>query len=92
MKLERLREIAEELRRLRVRGGVGYRDLEAVAKQLGRTRRGGEASSHGQWVSRFPALRPVTISRHKGDMKKGTKNAIISALEDDLAMWEMEIA
>jgi hypothetical protein len=91
MEPERLREISEELQRLRVSGVVGYRELESVAKQLGRTRRGG-ASSHGQWVSRFPNLRLVTISRHKGDMTKGTKNAIINALEDDVVSWEVEIA
>jgi hypothetical protein len=90
MESERLNEIAAELQRLRLRGGVGYRELESVAKQLGRIHRG-ESGSHGQWVSRFSTLRPVTIARHKGDMKKGTKNAIINALEDDIAQWEIEI-
>jgi hypothetical protein len=88
----RLSDITRELRKLRISGGVGYRELESVAGQLGRNRRGGESGSHGQWVSRFSTLRPVTIPRHKGDMKRGTKNAIISALEDDVALWDEEIA
>jgi hypothetical protein len=92
MNVRQLREISEELQRLRTRGGVGYRELETVASRLGRIRRGGESGSHGQWVSRFPTLRPVTIARHSGDMKRGTKNAILNALEDDVILWEPEIA
>jgi len=47
MERGRLFEIAERLRKLRITGGVGYRELESVAGQLGRSRRGGESGSHG---------------------------------------------
>jgi hypothetical protein len=77
---------------LRRRGGVRFRDLEAIAPRLGRTRRGKESSSHGQWISRFQVLRPVTIARHRGDLKTGTKSVIIKALEQDIELWEIELS
>jgi hypothetical protein len=82
--------IASELKALRERGSVTAGDLESLAASLGRTRRAG-SGSHGQWLSAFPGVRPVTIARHTGDLKIGTKKAIISALEEDLALWEGQV-
>jgi hypothetical protein len=85
-----LAKIAAELKVLRTRGGVAAGELESLAASLGRTRRAG-SGSHGQWLSAFSGVRPVTIARHTGDLKTGTKKAIIAALEEDLAMWQSQL-
>jgi len=37
----------------------------------------------------FPHLRPLSIPNHKGrDLPLGTKNSILTQLEDDQAAWE----
>jgi len=91
MDARQLAKIAAELKALRKRGSVTADDLESLAASLGRTRRGGGSGSHGQWLSAFPDVRPVTIARHTGDLKIGTKKAIIAALEEDLALWEVRV-
>lgn len=86
-----LSKIAEEMKALRRSGGVSYRELEQVASLLGRSVRSTEGS-HGQWTSIFAGLRPVTILRHRGDISRWTKNAILDALMEDVEMWEMKLA
>jgi hypothetical protein len=90
MDARQLAKIASELKALRKRGSVTAGELESLATSLGRTRRAG-SGSHGQWLSAFPGVRPVTIARHTGDLKVGTKRAIIAALEEDLALWEGQV-
>jgi hypothetical protein len=90
MNARQLAKIAAELRALRARGGVTASDVESVAASLGRVRRTA-SGSHGQWLSAFAGVRPVTIARHTGDLKIGTKKAIIAALEEDLALWEAQL-
>jgi hypothetical protein len=90
MDARQLAKIEAELKALRRRGSVTADDLESLAASLGRTRRSA-SGSHGQWLSAFPGVRPVTIARHTGDLKIGTKKAIIAALEEDLALWERRV-
>lgn len=62
--------------------------LQGLAKQLGRkpVKRGKEPT----WESeQFPELYAVTIPDHGGkDIPIGTKNSILTQLEDDLIAWE----
>jgi hypothetical protein len=90
MDARQLAKMEAELKALRKRGSVTAGDLESLAASLGRTRRDA-SGSHGQWLSAFPGVRPVTIARHTGDLKIGTKKAIIAALEEDLARWEAQL-
>ena len=90
MKARQLGKIEAELKMLRTRGGVTADDLESLAASLGRVRRAG-SGSHGQWLSAFKGVRPVTIARHTGDLKMGTKKAIIAALEEDVALWQARL-
>jgi hypothetical protein len=41
----------------------------------------------------FPNLRPLAIPNHKGrDMPRGTKNSILTQLEDDIDAWDETVA
>ena len=63
------------------------RDLEGVAKKLGRTKvnRGKEPV----WVNPDLGVFPLSIPHHGGeDLQIGTKNNILNSLEDDLLAWE----
>jgi predicted RNA binding protein YcfA (HicA-like mRNA interferase family) len=76
------REVASLRRRL---GSIRARELEAVAKALGReldTQKGKELS----WVSReLPHRNPVDIPRHGSrNLKKGTAASILYEFELDL--------
>ena len=66
------------------------RDLESLARRLGRKNVGG---THPMWVSTvFPSLRPLSIPHHGGkDIPAGTRNSILDQLDDDIAAWEEEI-
>lgn len=65
------------------------RDLESIAKQLGRTKvnRGKEPT----WESELPGRPPLSIPHHGGrDIATGTRNSILDFLEDDvLALQEI---
>lgn len=67
------------------------RDLEAIAKALGRTkaRRGKEPN----WINlHFPLHPPVSIPHHGGrDIPPGTRRSILDQLNDDLLAWESEL-
>lgn len=67
------------------------RDLEALAKALGR--RQAKRGKEPNWVNpNFPDLHPVSIPHHGGkDIPQGTKNSILDQLEDDLLAWDEEI-
>lgn len=59
------------------------RDLESIAKQLGRTKvnRGKEPT----WESALPGRPPLSIPHHGGrDIAIGTRNSILDFLEDDV--------
>lgn len=83
-----------KLRRLQKRIGVlrgsprKAKELETLAKAFGRKRakRGKEPT----WVSQtFPHLRPLSIPRHPGDLKRWTTESILDHLERfDVAAWQ----
>lgn len=83
-RLEKLRSDIASARRSSKRAA----DLEALAKQLGRSKvkRGKEPT----WESdEFVGLVPISIPHHGGkDIARGTKNSILDQLEDDLIAWE----
>jgi hypothetical protein len=79
-KIARLRRRVEELRR---RGGVHSRELEELARAVGRKRhaRGKEPT----WVSTLlPNARPLSIPNHPGDLNRFTARAILDQLDADI--------
>jgi hypothetical protein len=87
-KLDKLRKRVEELRK---RGGIGYSELESLARALGRVpcKRG----KHQTWVNEiFPDLRPLSIPRHGSkDLNRITANNILDQLELDIEKCEVLI-
>lgn len=83
-KLEKLRGVLASMRRSPQKA----RDLEKVAEQLGRrkVKRGKEPV----WESsQFAELFPLAIPHHGGrDLAPGTRNSILTQLDDDLLAWE----
>jgi hypothetical protein len=83
-----------KLRKLR-RQADSYRDsqpkaaaLVSLAIGLGRKKvtRGKEPTYES---AEFPKLRPLSIPMHKGrDLPLGTKNSILSQLDDDFLAWD----
>jgi hypothetical protein len=84
---EKLHKIKREIARLR-RTEAKARDLEKVARQLGRklVKRGREP----MWESTaFECLFVLSIPRHGGkDLAPGTRKSILDQLEDDVLAWE----
>ena len=84
-KLDKLRKRVEELRK---KGGIGYSELESLARALGRvpSKRG----KHQTWVNQtFDDLRPLSIPRHGSkDLNKYTTNDILDQLELDIDKFE----
>ena len=84
-KLDKLRKRVEELRK---KGGIGYSELESLARSLGRvpSKRG----KHQTWVHEiFDDLRPLSIPRHGSkDLNRITANNILDHLELDIDKFE----
>jgi HicA toxin of bacterial toxin-antitoxin, len=84
-KLDKLRKRVEELRK---KGGIGYAELESLARALGRvySKRG----KHQTWVNQiFPELRPISIPHHGSkDLNRITANNILDQLELDIDKFE----
>lgn len=86
MKKKTLEKLRGELARMR-RSPQRAADLESLAKRLGRKKvnRGKEP----MWESEEFKLYPLAIPHHGGrDLATGTKNSVLSSLEDDLLAWE----
>ena len=83
-KLKRLRQRIHNLRRRL--GGIKPRELEALAKALGRKRH--PKGKEPTWVSELPGRWPFSIPNHPGDLKKETARSILEDLEADLYALE----
>lgn len=86
MKARTLAKLRGELARMR-RSPQRAADLESLAKRLGRkqVKRGKEP----MWESTEFDLFPLAIPHHGGrDLATGTKNSVLSSLEEDLLAWE----
>ena len=80
-KIEELRRRVEELRG---QAQVPSRELEKLAKAIGRTpRKGGKHP-----MLEMPGRRPLPIPHHSRPMKNRTKDAVLTQLEGDL--WVIE--
>jgi hypothetical protein len=91
MNSRRLAKLQRQLDSLRGQGGVNRRDVESLARALGRRRvqRGKEPT----WDSVvFPESRSVTIPSHSGDLNRFTKDSILDQLEEDIERWEEEVS
>jgi hypothetical protein len=84
-KLEKIRKRVEELRK---KGGIGYSELESLARALGRvpSKRG----KHQTWVNQiFDDLRPLSIPHHGSkDLNRITAKSILDQLELDIEKFE----
>lgn len=87
-KLTKLQSTIEELRNRR---GIKPRELESLAKALGRTRH--SRGSEPNWVSEvFFDLRPVSIPHHGGrDINRFTAQSILDQLELDVERHQSEL-
>jgi hypothetical protein len=82
--LETIRRNMQALRRSQPKA----KELRGLASRLGRkrVRRGKEPTYESE---AFPHLRPLAIPNHKGrDMPTGTKNSVLTQLEDDWDAWD----
>jgi hypothetical protein len=86
----KLAKLRRELESLRRRGGIRSRELEGLAKRMGRERRA-QRSGEPQWVNEELRWRPLSIPSHPGDMSKGTAGSVLNALEEDLFRLEEEL-
>ncbi|MCP4646822.1 MAG: hypothetical protein GY852_03685 [bacterium] len=87
MNKNKLRRIRKEIEKLRPRGGIKSKELESLAKKLGRKKhkRGKEPT----WMSEeCPERNAVTIPNHPGDLNKGLAQGILDQLESDLFYLE----
>ena len=76
---------------LRRKGGVSARELQDLATGLGRTKFTGRGKEP-TWINpELPELRPLSIPDHGNarDLKIGTKNNILSQLQEDIDAWTL---
>lgn len=84
---KKLRKIRRSIDQLRRKGGVKPREVEAIARSLGRkpNPRGPEVN----WVNQLlPSSFPISIPHHGEDLNKFTKNNILNQLEEDVDMFD----
>ncbi len=87
MNQKRLAKLRRDLEGLRRRGGIKSRELEGLAKRMGRERRP-QRTGDPQWVNEELGWRPLTIPSHPGDMPRGTAGSVLNSLEEDLFQLE----
>lgn len=82
MNREKLKKLRGEIDNLRRRGGIKSRELEALARALGRKRhpRGSEPT----WISEVADCYPISIPNHPTDLNKFTARRILNQLEADI--------
>jgi hypothetical protein len=83
MNRKKLKKLRQQIDILRRHGGVKTRELEELAKALGRKRhkRGNEPT----WVSEeLRGSYPISIPSHTTDLNKFTARNILNQLESDL--------
>jgi hypothetical protein len=88
-KLDKLKRELSKLRRQSA--GIRSRDLQSLAKSLGR-RRIKKRTGEPTWIStRFANARPISIPDHPGALKRFTAGNILDQLEQDLFLFEEEL-
>lgn len=82
MNRNKLKKLRLEIDKLRGRGGIKSRELEALAEALGRKchPRGSEPT----WISEVTGFRPISIPNHPTDLNKFTARNILDQLEADI--------
>lgn len=82
-KLKKLRRDIDSFRR---RGGINSRELEALARALGRKRH--PRGSEPVWVSELVGSHPISIPNHLTDLNRFTARNILDQLEADIDRLE----
>ena len=83
MTSRKLAKLGQDLETYGRRGGIRSRDLERLAKRMGRERRV-QQTGDPQWVNEELGWRPLTIPSHPGDMPRGTARSVLNQLAEDL--------
>lgn len=81
--LKKLEKLRQRLDNLREQGQVRSRELESLAKAVGRTFRAGKHP-----VYKMPGRPPLPIAHHSEPMKRHTKDGILDVLDGDIAAQE----
>ena len=88
MTLKKIEELRQRIEELRGQAQVPSRELESLARAIGRNpRKGGKHP-----MFEMPGRRPLPIPHHSRPMKKQTKDAILAFLEGDLWAIEEELS
>ena len=88
MEPKKLAKLRQQLNSLRKRRGLKSRELESLAKAMGR-RRHPKRGKEPTWVSDLvPNTRPLSIPNHPGDLNRFTAGSILDQLEEDLYRLE----
>lgn len=82
MERSKLKKLRQQIDILRRRGGIKSRDLEAIAKALGR--KVGPSGKHPMWVTDRAGSRPISIPHHTVDLNRFTARRILDQLEADI--------
>jgi hypothetical protein len=83
VKRKRLARLRARIESLRGRGAVPSRELERVARALGRRRH--SRGSEPTWVSDLlPNARPLSIPHHSRDLNRFTARCVLDQLEADV--------
>ena len=87
MKRKKIKSLGNKIESLRGQGGIKSKELESIAKSLGRIRH--KRGKHTTWISPiFPDLRPISIQHHSKDPNRHVANNILNQLEIDLTRFE----
>jgi hypothetical protein len=81
MERTKLKKLRQQIDILRRRGGIKPRELEAVAKALGRKLR--PRGKEPMWVTDRAGSRPISIPHHT-DLNRFTAQNILDQLEADI--------
>jgi hypothetical protein len=88
MNYKKAAKLRKKIDRLRQKGGIKPRDLESLAKSLGKTLHG-RKGSEPTWVDiEHSQIRPLSIPHHNTDLNKYTAQAVLDRLETDLDLLE----
>jgi len=95
MTRKKLEQIKRQIEWARRRSN-SHGDLAGIAQSLGRRRAKGmqvRGKEPAYLSTEFPNLRPLTIPYHSGrDITKGTASSILNQLEEDVLLFEHQLA
>jgi hypothetical protein len=86
MNPKKLKKLRRDIDNFLRRGGINSRELEALARALGRKRH--PRGSDPAWVSELAGSHPISIPNHPTDLNRFTARNILDQLEADIDRLE----